>query len=105
MFLQDSSPAALDAIALFLYGDEIGVQQARSVVLERARAAVRSFAGSDIEQFEQLVVAKAGALWHEGLVEGIESLNLPAVMRPYWNSEDIRNRTQMILSQAALKDQ
>jgi hypothetical protein len=82
----DSSPASLDALALFLYGDELGVQQARSAVLERARAVVGSIVGRDHVLLEQLAESKAGIWWHEQLVEGVESLNLPADMRSFFNA-------------------
>jgi hypothetical protein len=75
----------LDALALFLYGDELGVKQARAVVLERARGVVGSIIGRDHEFLEQIAEGKAGIWWHEQLVEGVESLNLPADMRTFFN--------------------
>ena len=85
MFSPDASSAALDAIALFLYGDELGVQQARFAVLERARGVAISIVGRDHENLEQIAEAKAGLWWFEQLVEGVETLNLPADMRAFWN--------------------
>ena len=81
----DSSPAALDALALLLYGDD-GVQQACSSVLERARGVVGSIVGRDHDHhdLEELAKRKAGIWWHKQLVEGIESLNLPADMRTFF---------------------
>lgn len=76
----------MDALALFLYGDELGVKQARAVVLERARGMVASNIGRDHELLEQLAEGKAGIWWHEQLVEGVESLNLPADMRTFFNA-------------------
>jgi hypothetical protein len=80
------SPAALDALALILYGDELGVQQARSAVLERARGVVGSIVGRDHEHLEELAKGKAEVWWHELLAEGIESLNLPADMRTFFRA-------------------
>jgi len=101
----DSSPAALDDLALFLYGDELGVQQARSAVLERARGVVGSIIGRDHMLLEQLAESKAGIWWHEELVEGVESLNLPADMRNYFKAENFRNRSEIMLNRTFLENQ
>ena len=74
----ESFPAALDALALLLYGNELGVQKARTAVLVKARDEVGSLVGHDNEHLEELAKRKAWTLWLEELVE---RLNLPADMR------------------------
>jgi hypothetical protein len=64
--------AALDALALLLYGDEVGVQKARASVLEKAKN--KYAVGCDHVQLGE-------SMWHEQLIGGVESLNLPADMR------------------------
>ena len=76
----------MDELALFLYGDELGVKQARAAVLERARGVIASIIGRDHALVEQLAESKARIWWHEQLVEGVESLNLPADMRTFFNA-------------------
>ena len=78
VFSPDSSTqgAALDALALLLYGDEVGVQKAR--VLEKAKNTY-TFAGCDHVQLGE-------SMWHELLIGGVESLNLPADMRTLFMS-------------------
>jgi hypothetical protein len=61
-----------------LYGDELGVQKARSTFLIRARAEVVSIVRHDHVDLEELAKRKAGTLGHEELVK---RLNLPADMR------------------------
>ena len=82
-------PASFDALALLLYGDELDVKQARSAVLKRARDVVGSIVGRDNEHVEELAKGKVGILWHEQLVKGIESLNLPADMRTSFRGKSL----------------
>jgi hypothetical protein len=55
----------------------------RSALLERARGVVGSIVGRDHVLLEQLAESKAAIWWHEQLVEGVASLNLPVDMRTY----------------------
>jgi hypothetical protein len=47
---------------------------------------VGSIVGRDRVLLEQLAESKAGIWWHEQLVEGVASLNLPADMRTYFKA-------------------
>jgi len=100
----NSSPTALDNLALLLYGDELGVQQARSAVLERARGVVGSIVGRDHEHLEVLAKGKAGIWWYEQLVEGVESLNLPADMRTFFRAENFRDQSEIMLNRTLLEN-
>ena len=75
----DSSPATFDALALISYGDELGVQKARSACLVRARAEVEPIVGHDHVHLEEFTKGKAEIWWQDELVK---RLNLPADMRP-----------------------
>ena len=82
-------PASFDALALLLFGDELGVKQARSAVLKRARDVVGSIVGRDNEHVEELAKGKVGILWYVQLVKGIESLNLPADIRTSFRGKSL----------------
>ena len=77
----DPSLAAFNALALLLYGDELGVQEARSTCLVRARAEVASIVRHDHGHLEELAKGKADIWWHEEL---LKRLNLPADMRTFF---------------------
>ena len=78
VFSLDSSPAMFDALALILYGNELGVQRARSACLVSTRAKVGSIVGLDHVHLEEFAKGNEGIWWQEELVE---RLNLPADMR------------------------
>jgi len=87
----DSSPESLDDLALFLYGDELGVKQARQALLDRTKATIAAIIGRDNPVFEKISQSRMKVLWNEELVEGVASLNLPADMRRYFNVDNFRN--------------
>ena len=79
VFSLDSSPATFDALALLLFGDELGVQKARSACFVRARAEFgSSIVGRDHVHLEEFAKGKAEIWWQEELVK---RLNLPPDMR------------------------
>jgi hypothetical protein len=76
----------LDALALLLYGDELGVQQAPAASFGKSKGVVDLLSDAIMYFLSNLQnqMQRSGGM--NNWWKGVESLNLPSNMRTYFNA-------------------